>query len=197
MRNSPTSILFGALAGGMVAFTALTTQALLVDPLDDTDNFFGHFGGATTVVTAPGEVTIFRNVASVDTGVDWQHNGAGGPRLSLSTAGTESVLEITPVTPVNGGFYTVQILFFNGPTFVSENTLIPDTNSTAFQRHDIALFAQTLGITATDYNPRFRIGPFNDPNPGFTFTEITAIPEPSVIALAGAGFLLAMRMRKR
>lgn len=190
--------LISTLAGALGLFTTVTAPAILVDPLDNANNFFGHFGGATTPVTAPGEVTIFRTVASVDTGVDWQHNGSGGPRLSLSTASDEHRLRITPVTDVNGGFYTVQILFFNGPTFVSENTIIPDTNSTAVQLHDIALFAQQNSISATDYSVRFRIGPFNDPNPGFTFTEITAIPEPGAWMLVlGSGLMLALfRQRK-
>jgi hypothetical protein len=134
----------------------------------------------------------------VDTGVDWQHNGASGPRLALSTALDEHVLAITPVTPVNGGFYTVQILFFDGPTFVSENTLIPDTNSTAPITNNIAGFAHSLGITATDYSVRFRIGPFEDANPGFTFTEIAAIPEPGTMAMVlGVGALLRFLQRKR
>jgi len=195
--NKPLSFFAGTiLAVALVTLPTATSHAILVDPLDDTDNFFGHFGGATTTVTAPGEVTIFRNVPSVDTGVDWQHNGSSGPRLSLSTAGDEHRLRITPVTDVNGGFYTVQILFFNGPTFVSENTIIPDTNSTAVQLHDIAYFAQQNSISATDYTVRFRIGPFNDPNPGFTFTEIAAIPEPSTWILVLASGLVLLRIRR-
>src|ERR1051325_8450760 len=183
MSKALSFILRTILPATLVALTTATAQAILVGPLDNTDNFFGHFGGATTIVTAPSEVTIFRNVANVDSGVDWQHNGASGPRLSLSTAGTESVLRIIPVTPVNGGFYTVQILFFSNANFVSENTLIPDTNSTAAQTNDIAAFAQGLGINATDYTVRFRIGPVQDSNSGFTFTEIAAIPEPSACLL--------------
>jgi hypothetical protein len=189
--------LLGALAVGLIALVSPPTQAILVDPLDNTNSFFNHFGGSTTVIGPPGEVTIFRNVAGPDSGVDWQHNGASGPRLSLSTAGDEHVMRITPVTDVNGGFYTVQILFFSNTTFVSENTLIPDTNSTAVQRHDIASFAQLLNINATEYFVRFRIGPVGDSNPGFRFTEIAAIPEPSaLVLLLSSGLMLFFRMRK-
>ncbi len=186
-------------AGLLVAVSAWSATAALIDDLNTTNNFFGHFGGAITSNTAPGEVTIFRVAPIVDTGVDWQHNGASGPRLSLDPLDDEGTLTIVPVTPVNGGFYTVQILFFNSGSFVSENTLIPDTNSTAIQMHDIIAFQQSLSLVADEYNVRFRIGPSALTDPGFTFTQLNALsgPEPSVAALGLVGAAIGWAARKR
>jgi hypothetical protein len=189
MKKSLTLTL-ALLTGGILASTV---EARYIDTLDTTDNLFGAFGGLTASASS-GEVTLTKT-ASGDAGINWQEGGGSGSAFSLSTASDEHVLALSPVTPVNGGFYSVQILFFNGPTFVSENTLIPDTNSILPTTNNIAGFAQSLNITATDWFPRIRLLPFGASDSAFTFTEIAAIPEPNVMALAAFVALAFARRR--
>jgi len=170
-------------------------HARFIDALDTTNNFFGEFGGVYASNTSPGEVTLFKT-ASGDAGINWQNGGAGGTPFSLSTAGDEDVLVVTPVAPVNGGYYSVQILFFSNGNFVSESSLIPDTNSIAPQTNDIAAFAQSLNINATDWFPRIRVLPNPASDSGFTFTELAAIPEPSALMLLPLAALLLMRRHR-
>lgn len=192
------------LLGCALACQAMTSShARFVDNLDTTNSFFGAFGGVIASNTAAGEVTLFKPdppPGGADAGINWRNGGAGGSDFSLSPAGTESVFVINPVTPVNGGYYNVSILFFSNGNFVTEIGLIPDTNLTDGHTNDISLFAYQNGVNATEWFPRIRVLPFDfdGVDRGFTFTQIAAIPEPtSAMLFAGAVYGLACLFRRR
>jgi hypothetical protein len=177
------------LSGFAISFLAISSSFAIDDLLDTTGNFFNSFGGTTALANGNGTVTLTRNTPNIDAGIDW--NNAG---LNLSLA-TENIVTITPVAPVNGGFWSVNLLFFNGNTFVNEVNWIGDTQSTSIFSTDAA---QLAGVGADNYFVRFRIQPSDQSDVGFTFTEISAIPEPAPVALVCAGvaaLLLIVRCR--
>jgi hypothetical protein len=209
MKESPNlSWITASIAGWIIAFGTPSSEGRFVDALDNTNNFFGAFASPNNAApvyatnTAPSEVTLFKPdppPGGADSGINWRNGGSAGANFSLSTSGSENVLAINPVSPVNGGFYSVQILFFSNGNFVSENTLIPDTNSTAPSTNDIAGFAQSLGVNATDYFVRIRVLPFDfdGADRGFTFTELAAIPEPTPMWLVPAALLVFQFVRRK
>lgn len=159
-----------------------------VDTLDTTNNFFSSFGGTAATENGNGTVTLTRNTPNVDAGIDWR-NGA----LNLSLA-TENILTITPVTPENGGFWSLNLLFFDNGNFVNEFNWITDTQTTSVLSTNVAEFA---GVGANEYFLRFRIQPFDQSNVGFTFAEIAAVPEVSPVPLVCGGLAILLLIVRR
>jgi len=187
-----------------LCLTAASSRAQIIDNLDTAANFSGGFNGTAATANGNGTVTLSRTQSGIDAGVDWRPAGGDG-FLSLTT---ERYLTLTPTGPVNGGTYNVNLLFWEinpsdpeVPVFVTERNWLPQTGTTAGQYLDVAQFAADEGITDADlYFVRFRIDPYTytGPDPGMTFTRISAIPEPTttgLLALGAAG--LAMLRRKR
>lgn len=198
-----TKYLLSRIALAVVCLTtagAQTASAVFIDPLDTTNNFFNPFGGLTLSASS-GEVTLSRTATNTDALVDWQIGGDGGTRLSLLPSSDEHVLAIRPVTPVNGGFYSVQILFFSNRNFLVEHGLIPDTNSSDPSTNNIAAFAfqngLTPGVNSDEYFVRIRVLPTTSDNSGFTFTEIAAIPEPTSLVFVAVGVSLLGFLRRK
>jgi len=155
-------------------------HADVIDPLDDADNFFNSFGGTIATNLIAGEITLIRTTPNVDAGIDWRN---GVSNISMAT---EYQLTITPVADYNGGYWSANILFFDNGDYLAEHTWLSDNNSTAIRSTNITVFAESVGGSATNANNyfvRFRAQPFNQSDVGFSFTQITAVPEPSVVLL--------------
>ena len=176
---------------GAIALAAGMARANITDTMDSTANFDSPFGGETVTANGDGTVTILRNNAGVDAGINWQPGGQNIP-----IAGNE-LLTITPVAAVSGGYWVPTILLFDsGGNFLGEKPWLGDTNTTAPQTLNIPDFATSKGVSgAAQYYLRLRMDPFNNAGSGFTFTEIdtTAIPEPASVGLIGAGALALLR----
>ena len=176
----------GVFAG--MAIIALA-QADVIDELDTTNNFFGSFNGTVATNNGDGTVSLIRNTPDVDAGIDWRNGGQAGVNLSLTG---EHLLSITPVAAFNGGYWNASILFFSNETFVGEANWISDNNSLDVRMTNVAQFATSVGGSVTNashYIVRFRVQPFDQSNVGFTFTQITAVPEPSALLLMLLGAL--------
>ena len=176
------------LSGLALSFLAISSSFALDDLLDTSGNFFNSFGGTTALANGDGTVTLTRNTPNIDAGIDWNNGGA-----NLSPA-SENILTITPVAPVNSGYWSVNLLFFNGNSFVNEVTWIGDTQSTSTFNTDAA---QLAGVGADNYFVRFRIQPFDQNDVGFTFTEISAVPEPAPVALVITGLSALLLIARR
>jgi hypothetical protein len=188
-------VLLAALGAGLLMCGA--SRAAIMDTMDTAANFHNPFGGETATANGDGTVTILRNTAGVDAGINWVPNGQNIPIL-----GNED-LTVTPVAAVNGGFWVPTILFFNATgNFLGEKTWLGDTNTTQPQTLDVQQLAITDGLpTAAQYFLRLRMDPFNTAGAGFTYTEIdtaaAVVPEPASLSLIGAaGMLLAARRRR-
>ncbi len=178
----------------LLAF-AMPLRADLIDTLDTTANFFNSFGGTVASNNLDGTVSLFRTVANQDAGIDWRN---GASNLSILD---EQELTVVPVGQVSGGFWSANILFFSNATFVAEQNWISDTNLSDVRATNIAAFADSAGVGAanvTDYYVRFRIQPFDQQDVGFTFTTISAVPEPGlgILFLLGGSLLMARRQRR-
>jgi MYXO-CTERM domain-containing protein len=162
--NNPIRIAAAALS--MSLATALPSLGGVIDPLDTADGFNDSFGGTTAVANGDGTVTLTRNTANVDAGINWTDMG------SKVVIGSETVLKVTPSAAVNGGYYGINILFFDAADqYVSENVWISDTNSTDVQElADIVAFAADPGVAS--FVLRFRIQPFDQAGAAFTFDKI-------------------------
>ncbi len=178
---------------------ARTGSAALVDPMNDASNFGPTFGGEGVTANGDGTVTLTRTIANQDAGVDWGRQQPGG-FLQLSS---ENLLTLTPVGPVNGGYYNANILLFDSSgTYLSESQWLGDNNSSAVQTLDVAQFAANLAqsnpalANATEYWVRFRIDPWGQAGAGFTYTELTAVPEPGTALLVLAGLPLLWMARR-
>ena len=159
-------IRIAAVALPMSLVAAMPSLGAVIDPLDTADGFNDSFNGTTAVANGDGTVTLTRNTANVDAGINWTDMG------SKLLIGSDSVLKVTPTAAVNGGYYGINILFFDAADqFLSENVWISDTNSTAVQElPDIVAFA--ANPSATSFVLRFRIQPFDQAGSAFTFDQI-------------------------
>ncbi len=181
---------------------ARTSSAQLVDPMNDASNFGPTFGGEGVTANGDGTVTLTRTIANQDAGVDWGRQQPGG----FLQLGTENLLTLTPVGPVNGGYYNANILLFNSSGgYLAESQWLGDNNSTSVQTLDVAQFAANLAqsnpalANATEYWVRFRVDPWGSAGAGFTFTELSAVPEPAtgLLFLAGLPLLWIARRAKK
>ena len=181
---------------------AQSSSASLLDPMDTASNFGGAFNGETATANGDSTVTLTRTQASIDAGINWGRNGGF---LSLSD---ESLLTVTPVGPVNGGYYNANILLFNSSGgYLAESHWLGDNNSSAVQTLDVAQFVSDLSQSnpaldaATQYYVRFRIDPFGQAGAGFSFTEISAVPVPEpatgLLLLGALPLLWAARRARR
>lgn len=184
-------LLTSTFVAGMFALSSLSAFAILIDDMDNTDNFTSGFGGVSASANGDGTVTLQRSIANVDAGIDWRPDGTFFFDIS-----SEPLLSVTPTSPENGGFYSTSILFFDGSdSFISEQAWIGDTNSVAVQSLDVENWVSTP-VGAEQYFLRFRILPFTSTDGGFTFTQMAAVPEPTVASFLLAGGLLTL-MRRR
>jgi hypothetical protein len=129
---------------------------------------------------------------NVDAGVDWFNDVLnGGTYVSLTA--DHNRLEIYPVGTSTDGYYSFNLLFFNGGGYVGEVEIVIDSNSTAPQIvSDVASFAPGASDA---YFVRFRIQPYAQAGASFVFTQINAVPEPASMALMAIGGLAMLRRR--
>ncbi len=187
--------LLGASAWILGVVAAHASHAAVIDPLDAIANFSAGFGGTTATDNGDSTVTLTRTVADQDAGIDWMIDGT--TRLPLDDG--HNRLELQPVEPVNGGYYSVSLLFFNaGSDFLGEPYWIVDSQSTSLQvLPDIDAFATGNSISgAATWFIRFRIQPFDLADAAFKFDSIAVIPEPAAMTLLAACGL-ALRRRSR
>lgn len=200
-REQPRTVMFrGAMAGltvwmlGMLA--ANPVQAAFIDPLDTAANFNAGFGGTTAVANGDSTVNLTRNTPSVDAGIDWLIGGV--TKIPLNAGHNQ--LDVLPVAPVNGGFYSISLLFFdNTDTFISEVGWLADSQDTSTQTiPDLSAFAAANSVVDADsWFLRFRIQPFDQTGAAFQFTQIQAVPEPASWSLGALALIALLRRRRR
>ncbi len=181
------SLLTTTLVTAISIMTFQPCSAAIIDTLDTADGFNDSFNGTTAVANGDGTVTLTRTVANVDAGINWTDMGS---KIQLSG---QNVLQLTPSAAVNGGYYGVNILFFDAADqYLSEQVWITDTNDTAMQQlSDIQALAGDPN--AASFVLRFRIQPWGQAGAAFTFDQIEVVPEPASLALLTIGGLLVMR----
>ncbi len=197
--NLKNFLVLSSVAAAALGFSG-RAWADLIDPLDTTVNFVSTFGGELVTANGDGTVTLTRTVANQDAGATWSRPGG---LLSLTT---ENLLTVTPVGPVNGGYYNANILLFNATgSYLAESHWLGDNNSTAVQTLDVAQFAANLAqsnpalAAATQYELRFRVDPYGSAGAGFSFDQITAtsVPEPATGLLLLGGFPALWAVRRK
>mgnify|MGYP000695833477 CR=1 FL=1 len=178
------------------AFMLAPAHAYFLDSLDNTDNLVTNNPNTSisSLTVGSGTVTFLRDDLDDDTSIDWRESGTGFFDLA-----TESQLVITPdaIGSSNAGGYTVNVIFYNDISYVTELTVVPNTSSTSVQSIDLTSFSGSYGASDRWF-ARFR--QVDDLSPVFEFDSIAAtIPEPStgvLVALAlGAAFLFRRRFR--
>ena len=191
---------------------ATSAQASLIDTMDDVDHFtpWGEFD-IDIIDNEDGTVTIQRTMdaqGNAASGVDWgdPDHPIAGNRIAWSPQVDR--LELTPDARVNDGQYNVVIQYWDETGFLGSSGWIAFNHSTdvqtleSVQQH--AIDADAGLDNFTDFGLRFR---FRDQNvtfnytegnePGFTFSDIRAIPEPGAMGLLGLGGLLILSVRRR
>ncbi|HXE52905.1 MAG TPA: PEP-CTERM sorting domain-containing protein, partial [Tepidisphaeraceae bacterium] len=164
------------------------------DTMDNTNNFHNPFGGEQVTANGDGTVTILRTQSGVDAGIDWMPGGAPIP-----VSGNEN-LTVSPVAPVNGGYW-VPTIFLVDSNGNHEESWLGDTQATQPQEVNIPTFAATFGIVPTSYWLRLRMDPNLSTNVGFTFTQIDTsspvqLPEPASLGMLGLGAVAFVRRRR-
>jgi hypothetical protein len=179
---------------------ARSGSAQVVDLMNDTSYFGPAFGGETATANGDGTLTLTRTVANQDAGIDWGRQQTGG----FLQIGSANLLTLTPVGPVNGGYYNVDILLFNSSGgYLAEKQWLGDNNSSAVQTLDVAQFVSNLVPSnpslsaATEYWVRFRVDPYGQAGAGFTYTELSAVPEPTTGLFLLTGLPLLWLARRR
>ncbi len=180
-------IRIAAVALPMLMVTAMPSLGAVIDPMDSAAGFNDSFNGTTAVANGDGTVTLTRTVANVDAGINWTDMGS---KVQISG---QNVLRVTPTAAINGGYYGVNILFFDAADqYLSENVWVNDTNSLAVQElADVQALAGNP--SATSYVLRFRIQPWGQAGAAFTFDQIEAVPEPASLSLLAMGSLMVLR----
>jgi hypothetical protein len=196
------------LVSALLACT-LSPAALAVDFVDTfatSANFSGAFGG-TTATASGGQITLTRNTANVDAGIDWRPAGTGFfSLLEQPSFRIDATSDNSATNPGNqAGYYVITAYFFNATNdYVGESLIQGDTNATGVFSYDLAGVVATNNISgAAQWWTRVRIQPFNVAGASFSFNEFAAInpapiPEPSSAALLlGAGMLGWISLRRR
>lgn len=167
--------------------------APFIDELNNTDNLNPFGDLILDDNSGAGFVTMTRNVSGdPDQGASW--NDGGNP-LSLSLVDEQYILNITPISQPGNDSWQANIVFFDGggfpfgpqPTLISfaESSVNPTSNN-------IATFATDNGIVgAATYTVLFRVG--NE----YSFSEISAIPEPGHFALLIGGLSLGLLWHRK
>ncbi|MEM6503864.1 MAG: PEP-CTERM sorting domain-containing protein [Planctomycetota bacterium] len=176
---------------GMMAIAtvaAATSNAAVIDNMDDTSYFSNAFGAASVTDNANGTVTLSKiGGTNQDSGVEWNNLGN---KIAL----TESIVTIIPELP-DEDFINVSAIYFDGSgIFVNQSLVVTDTNQDTPIVFDVATSA---GIGAETYVLQIRILPFGADSASYTFDSISVIPEPASASLlaAGAGLILIRRRR--
>ena len=187
-----TVVAMGIVAAGTLAGSAWA--APVVDPLDDTSNLAGWVAPPGTIASSAtdngnGTVTLTRNEASVDAGVDWMLNS------HLSLTPDHNTLIVQPVTDAANDFYSISLLFFQGASFTGEIDWVLNSNADTTQT--LADVSAIAPAGSDNYFVRFRIQPFETAGASFRFTEIRAVPEPAMALLAASGLIAVGRRRRR
>jgi PEP-CTERM motif-containing protein len=172
----------------MSLVSAMPSFGAVIDPMDSAAGFNDSFNGTTAVANGDGTVTLTRTTANVDAGINWTDMGS---KVQINAG--QNVLKVTPTAAVNGGYYGVNILFFDGADqYITESVWVNDTNSLAVQElSDIAGFA--ANPSAASFVLRFRIQPWGQAGAAFTFDQIEVVPEPASMALMAMGGLMILR----
>ena len=161
----------GAVALLAIACFAALARGDITDTLNDTSYLTATLN-STVIANGDGTVSMMRTAGS-DSVVDWRSSS----RIALQLENDR--LEIVPATPVNGGQYSIWLLFYNSSQqFLGEYQCIAATQSTSVQvLPSISQFAAQNGIDIASivsgnvkYYVRFRI--HNNSGEGFKFDEI-------------------------
>ena len=176
-----------------LALVGFSTQADLIDHLDDLTNLSTPGGSVGATLADNGGSGTMTATASGQTGeqiFDWQPGA-----VTFFSLTTENIFNVTPEAGGigNSGFYNVVAEYFDaGDTFVNSQVVVVDTGSTAFQSININLGAP---VGATQWRARFRLlDDSGDADPAgsrqFSFDKLEAIPEPASLTLLGLAFLI-------
>lgn len=210
MFRKTASILTLAAAGLVAAHAA---DAAVIDTMDDTTHWDGFGQNVNSDVTANADstVTVTRPDAAAgsDSGADWGDPSVGNLFIVWST--DVDRLELTPEGPVTASRpdgssdrYNAKLQFSENGNFLGEAFWVNKTDSADPQIFEsVQQLAQDNGYDSfTEYRVRFRIFPTNfdtetDPNPGFTFDDLRAVPEPASLMLMGLGGALVLGRRRK
>lgn len=131
------------------------------------------FGGTFATGQPLGRVTLTRSLAGVDAGCDFES--------TFPLEASRGRVSILPDGPVNGGYYTVTVLFFApDERFIGERVWVEETSSSDIVvLPDVRRLARSEGMNdAARYLLRFRIQPFrfSGDRPAFTFRDVLVEP---------------------
>ena len=175
---------------------SITSAGVILDNMDTAANFTGWTtSGSPSTATAnlDGTVTLARQTAGADAGVDWYENTSGHIPLSR----LNDILEIYPQNDAANDYYSTSILFFNGPTFAAEVLVQADRFG-----NDPPLIVPSVSalapVGADNYFARFRINPIGDVGASVRFDQVNAVPEPAgICVIAVTVVALLKRCRRR
>ena len=157
---------------------AMPAGAQLEDDLSTVKNFAKPFGSLSIEADAQTKaVTLIRQAAQGDAGVDWLIEGKH--RIPLTEA--YDYLRVEPTEPVAGGYYVLSLLFFdNQGEYIAEHVWQADTQAAKPRiLTSVAAFAKEHEVASpATYQLRIRINPVDKAGAGFHFTHIAATAQP-------------------
>ena len=196
MKFSLRSVLVSIITVSAVVLSPHVNAADFADTFSDASNVGNTFNGLGVNVSA-GDLTLTRTASDVDMGLDWRPGSTGFFSLSQYSS-----FSLTATSAVNGGYYVVTAMFFNGiGDYVGESVVQTDSNAPGTYSYDLS----SIGGGAEQWYARIRVNPYtySGANPAFVFSEFSAVsaasvPEPSTYAmLVGVLSLGAVTMRRR
>lgn len=180
-----TCLLAGAGAGNAAPY---------VDNFSSTANLW-TFGPATVSVSS-NTLTAARTADTTDAGFNWTIGGSSTGYFSLLAGDQQFVFQFDAVSPVAGGYYVLNALFFTSTgVYVTEINVQGDSNTPGTVSFNMATVASSLP-TATQWMPHIFLTPATSGD-GFKFQNFAAVPEPSTVALFALAGLLAAGVRCR